>query len=386
MALPAALHIVWQRKLGGSGLGGVAATPHYVVFGDRDLDDFNDVFRCLDAADGTPLWTVSHPAIGKLDYGNTPRATPLIDGDHVYLLGAFGDLYCAKLATGEVVWSRNLRLEFGVTAKLIWGTCSSPLLADGKLIVNPGGELASLVALDPKSGDVLWQTPGGEAGFGSLIVGSFAGVQQIVGHDRTTLGGWEIQTGKRLWTLTPPAKGDFNVPTPIQVGDRLLVGTENNGTRLYAFDPLGRIIPQPVAMNDDLAPDMSTPVVVDDRVFCVWEDLFCLDLKAGLRTLWTGKDAAFGTYAAVIGGRNRVLVIGKRGELILADTRADRFEVVSRLRVFDEGPAEFYSHPALVGYRLYIRGATSVVCVNLGDDRKNRETRTPSNEPNSHAN
>lgn len=369
MTLPASRQVIWQRKLGGSGLGGLAATPQYVVFGDRDLDDFNDVFRCLDAADGTPVWTVVHPAIGKLDYGNSPRATPLIDGDQVYLLGAFGDLHCANLATGEVLWSRNLRLEFGATGKLIWGTCSSPLLVDGKLIVNPGGELASLVALDPKSGEVLWQTPGGEAGFGSLIVGSFGGVRQIVGHDRTTLGGWDIQTGKRLWTLTPPAEGDFNVPTPVQVGDRLLVGTENNGTRLYAFDPLWRIIPQPIATNDDLAPDMSTPVIVDDRVFCVWDDLFCLDLKTGLRTLWTGKDPAFGTYAAVIGGRNRVLVIGTGGELVLADACADRFEVVSRLRVFDEDPAELYSHPALVGARLYIRGATSVVCLDLGGGR-----------------
>ena len=105
MSLPASLQMVWQRKLGGSGLGGLAATPQYVVFGDRDLDDFNDVFRCLDAADGTPMWTVMHPAIGKLDYGNTPRATPLIDGDHVYLLGAFGDLHCAKAGNrrGRVV-------------------------------------------------------------------------------------------------------------------------------------------------------------------------------------------------------------------------------------------------------------------------------------------
>jgi outer membrane protein assembly factor BamB len=364
-SLPKSLQMIWQHKLGGAGLGGLAATPKYVVFGDRDLDDFNDVFRCLNAADGAPVWTVTHLAVGKLDYGNTPRATPLILGDQVYLFGAFGDLHCARLETGELIWSKNLILEFGVTAKLIWGTCSSPLLADGKLIVNPGAAQASLAALGPKTGDVLWQTPGGAAGFGSPIVGGFGGVRQIVGHDRTTLGGWDIQTGQRLWSLKPPAEGDFNVPTPVQVGDRLLVGTENNGTRLYAFSTLGRIIPQPVAVNEDLAPDMSTPVVVDDRVFCVWDDLFCLDLKT-LRTLWIGKDQAFGPYAAVIGGPNRVLVIGKGGELILVDARADRFEVVSRLRVFDEGQAEFYSHPAIVGDRLYIRGATSVVCVDLG--------------------
>ncbi len=367
-SLPEARQIVWQRKLAGAGLGGLAATAQHVVFGDRDLDDLNDVFRCWNAADGTPIWTVAYPALGKLDYGNTPRATPLIHGDLVYLFGAFGDVHCARLDTGQIVWSKNLILEFGVATKLIWGTCSSPLLADGRLIVNPGAKQASLVALDSKSGEVLWQTPGGEAGFGSLIGGVFGGVRQIVGHDRTSLGGWDVKTGKRLWTLKPPVEGDFNVPTPVQVGERLLVATENNGTRLYAFDAQGQIIPQPVAVNEDLAPDMSTPVVVNDRVFCVWDDFFCLDLNHGLRTLWTGSDSACGTYAAVIGGPDRVLVIGKGGELVLVDARADRFQVVSRLRVFDDAQAEPYAHPAIVGDRLYLRGETSLVCIDLGGE------------------
>ena len=357
--------ILWEQKLAGPGLGGVAATEKYVLIGDRDLDNFADVFRCYLAADGTPLWTVQYPAIGKLDYGNTPRATPLIQGQYAYLFGAFGDLHCVRLETGEIVWMKNLRIEFGDTSKLVWGACSSPLWADGKLIVNPGAPAASLAALDPETGDVIWKTPGGLAGFGSLILATFGGVQQIVGHDRMSLGGWDLATGKRLWQLVPPNDGDFNVPTPIQVADRLLVTTENNGTRLYAFDAQGKILPTPVAQNDDLTPDISTPVVVRDRVFCVCRALYCLDLQRDLKAQWIGTDAAFRNYAAVIGNDDRLLVIGAGGELVLVDARSERFDVVSRCRVWDEGQAELYAHPALVGRRLYLRGESALACLAL---------------------
>ncbi len=196
------------------GLGGIAATKDYVILGDRDLEDMGDVFRCYDATTGIPLWTLAYPAIGKLDYGNMPRATPLIHGELVYLLGAFGDLHCVRMATGEVVWMRNLVLDFGVETKLIWGMCASPLIADGKLIVNPGAAHASLVALNPGNGDVIWESPGDKHAYASYICGKFGGVQQIVGYERKTVGGWNLQTGERLWTLTPGTRGRFQCPHP----------------------------------------------------------------------------------------------------------------------------------------------------------------------------
>jgi outer membrane protein assembly factor BamB len=363
--LPAEKRVLWQRTLAGPGLGGIAAASDYVVFGDRDLDNFCDVFRCLDAATGDTVWTVQYPALGELDYGNTPRATPLIHGGYVYLFGAFGDLHCVRLDTGQIVWMKNLRLEYGLVNELIWGTCSSPLIADGKLIVNPGAPQASLLALAPKTGEVLWQSPGGPAGYGSLIYGVFGGVAQVVGYDRTTLGGWDIKTGKRLWKLEPPNEGDFNVPTPIQVGDQLLVGTENNATRLYAFDCQGRIVAEPIAVNEDLAPDMSTPVVIDDHAYCVWGELYCLDLKNGLRTKWRGEDDAFAIYGTIIGGTDHLLVCGAGGELVLVAADSDRFRVVSRLRPFEQSNPDFYSHPALVGKRLYMRGEHALMCLEL---------------------
>ncbi|MBN1419183.1 MAG: PQQ-binding-like beta-propeller repeat protein, partial [Planctomycetes bacterium] len=205
---------------------------------------------------------------------------------------------------------------------------------------------------------------GAEAAYASFIAGTFGGVRQIVGYDKVSLGGWDIESGKRLWTLVPPESGDYNVPTPIDVGGKLLVATENNGTRLYRFDGTGAIVPEPIAANEDLVPDTMTPVVLAGRVFGVSGSLACLDLAGGLRTLWLEDDRAFADYASLIGAGDRVLATSVRGELILIDARADRFACISRVKVFGED-SDVYAHPALAGKRLYLRDAESIICIAL---------------------
>ena len=370
-SLPELMLPTWQEPLAHAGLGGIAATDKYVVIGDRNLPNTGDEFRCYDAQTGLLLWMVDYPAEGQLDYDNTPRATPLIVaaqsgsddlGDRVYLLGAFGDLTCADLATGVIHWQKNIRQEFNATHELVWGTCSSPLVADGKLIVNPGAPEASLVALDLMTGLPVWQTPGNTSGYGSLITANIAGRQQIIGHDRVSLGGWDAATGQRLWTLKPPRSGDFNVPTPLMVGDHLLVTTEGNGTRLYAFDAAGVIVPEPVALQKELAPDMSTPVVVGNRVYCVCRKLYCLDLDNQLAVVAELEDPALGDYAAMLADDQRLLILGRGGELLLVDITGPQPVITSRTQLFQDPEtqeAELYSHPALVGSTLYVRGENS---------------------------
>jgi hypothetical protein len=190
-----------------------------------------------------------------------------------------------------------------------------------------------------------------------------------VGYDQNSLGGWEISTGRRLWTLKPPHKGDFNVPTPVAVEGKLLVTTENNFTRLYGFASDGRIIAEPLAVNEDLGPDMSSPVVVGQRVFCMCDHLYCLDLAKGLRPCWVGDDDAFGSYSPLFASDDRLLAFGDGGELILVDATADKFQIVSRLALFEDPRAQqahMLSHPALVNTRLYLRGENELVCVELG--------------------
>jgi outer membrane protein assembly factor BamB len=361
------LKIAWSKPLNSRGLAGIAATRQYVIVGDRTPADSGDLFRCLDAATGNEVWHLTYRTTGTAkDYGNVPRATPQVLAGKVFTLGCLGDLNCVDLAGGTVRWSKHLVRDFAAHVPT-WGYCASPLAVDGKLIVNPGARKAAVVALDLESGKEVWRCTGLPPAYASFIVGTFGGVRQVVGYDEKSLGGWDPATGTRLWTLVPPLPGDFNVPSPIDAGGKLIVATENNGARLYEFDSDGRIRKTPAASNSDLVPDRSTPVLVGRKLFGCSDSLFRLDIDKKLAAHWTGEDESLAGYASLIATKDRVLVATNHGELLLVDASCDTFKIVSRLRVFLPD-SEVVSHPALVGSRLYLRDMAKIVCVDLSGD------------------
>jgi outer membrane protein assembly factor BamB len=362
--LPEKPLFVWQKPCVDGGLAGLSVAGGRLIVAERDLTNRNDVVRCLDANSGEVLWRAVFAAPGKLDYGESPRATPLINGDMIYQLGAFGDLRCLALADGALLWQRQLVKEFGVKLPT-WGTCSAPLLIDGLLIVNPGAPQASLAALDSTTGETRWTAAGEPAAYGSFVVAKLGGRQQIIGYDRSSLGGWDPKSGQRLWRLVPPEQGDFNVPTPLVVDGKLVVATENNGTRMYGFDASGNIIAEPLATAAALAPDSATPVATRGRVFGTHQGLHCLDATRMLQPVWHLEDEQLRDHASLFASEDRVLIVTMQGSLILLEAAGTRCQIVSRLRVFED-EAESYSHPALVGGRLYLRSGGTLACVDLG--------------------
>ncbi len=361
--LPETAKFIWKKAAMTGGLAGLSVSGGRLILAERDFAEEHDVYRCLHADSGELLWRAEFPARGKLDYGQSPRATPVIREGRAYLLGAFGDLRCINVTDGRLVWKRQLPREFQAELPT-WGMCSTPLVVDDLLIVNPGGTNASLAALDRNTGRTRWTSPGAPAAYAAFICGEFGGRRQIVGYDQHSLGGWDVKTGRRLWQLVPPTEGDFNVPTPIALNGGVIVATENNGTRFYRFDESGRILAKAAAEFADLSPDTTTPVVTRGRLFGTDQGLRCLDVQNALKPVWHREDDALGDYTTLIADTDRVLVITLGGELILLDARTDECAVLSRLRVF-ENDVEVYSHPAVVGTRLYLRGGSSVVCLDL---------------------
>jgi outer membrane protein assembly factor BamB len=359
--LPTTAKKLWKRPLTGLGLAGIVANSKIVIVPDKSADKRRDIWRGLAADTGRQLWTVEYDAAGDMDYSNAARATPVIHGDRAYLLGAFGHLYCVRWKTGDVVWKRHLVTEFSAELPT-WGMSASPLVVGNKLIVNPGGKDASLAALDLETGRTIWTTPGEPAAYASLILATLGGVEQIVGYDAVSVGGWDARTGSRLWTLEPPEPNDFNVPTPVELDGRLLLTSENNGTRLYEFDSDGRIRSEPVARNDDLVSDSSTPVVAGGRIFGIGYRFVCLDASS-LKTLWQAEGDGF-DYASLIAGGGRVLVTTVDGELILFRADAAGLTNAEHLKPFGD-EAEVWSHPALTAGRLYLRSDKAVCCLLL---------------------
>lgn len=360
--LPESLEVAWATPLFNEGVGGVAVAAGVVLVSDRDADDARDVFHALDALTGERLWTLDYAAEGSLDYGNSPRATPLVHDGHAFLLGAFGHLHCVRLSDGGVVWRRHVRDDFKAEDDLVWGVAASPLVVDGKLILNPGGPEASIVALEPTTGAVIWSAPGAAAAYASLVVAALDGKCQLVGYDAASCGGWDVATGKRLWSLAPKVAGDFNVPTPLVVGTKTVFVSEHNGARSVGMGGDGR--PRVEAVFTRLDPDMHSPVYSAGRIFGVHKGrVTCLDAET-LQPAWVVRDRSLQGHASLIASPDRVLIFTEEGELILIDAKAETLKILARTRVFTDD-ASTLAHPALAAGRLYIRGPGQLVCVNL---------------------
>jgi outer membrane protein assembly factor BamB len=314
---------------------------------------------------GEPLWTIQYPAPGKMDYTNAPRATPVIAGNRVILQGAFGALICASITDGTILWQRNLVTDFAGELPS-WGYCVPPLVERDRVIVAPGGKQHAVIALRLSDAKQLWSTEGHAAAYAPMIHATFGNREQVIGYDSASLAGWDFETGERIWELIPPDNSDFHVGTPVPLANGLLLATENNATRVYRFEERGRLLTEPLNVNDDCAPDTCTPVISGDRAFCsAYGELFCLDAANDYSTLWSQPDDRFYDHTCLIASDARLLLWSSSCDLLLLDSRADECKILSEVRPMKDPKAESMSHPAIVGNQIYLRSQNELVCLQL---------------------
>jgi outer membrane protein assembly factor BamB len=118
-----------------------------------------EVVECMDAETGAGKWQFKYGTVfeDRYGYNNGPRASPVIDGTRVYTMGAEGKLHCFDIASGKVIWKRDLRVDYKVRQDF-FGTASTPLVEGNLLIVNvgaPGGPCVA--AFDTGTGKEVWR-------------------------------------------------------------------------------------------------------------------------------------------------------------------------------------------------------------------------------------
>ena len=119
---------------------------------DRIADENLERVLCFDAETGKEIWKHEYEARYTISYPLGPRATPTVDGDRVYTLGADGALVLFRRATGNIMWQKNLPTDFG-TKVPAWGMAGAPLVDGDQLIVLAGGKPdAMVVSLDKHTG------------------------------------------------------------------------------------------------------------------------------------------------------------------------------------------------------------------------------------------
>ena len=147
--------LLWEME-SGQGYAAPVVQGERLVYAHRTGSELH--VDCLHAETGERYWRHSVTTDYRDRYisNHGPRSAPTIDGDRVFVHQVDDRLQCLALATGELLWERNLGVEYKVPAEF-FGVVASPLVAGDLVIQNvgaPGGP--SVVAFDRLTGDNVW--------------------------------------------------------------------------------------------------------------------------------------------------------------------------------------------------------------------------------------
>jgi outer membrane protein assembly factor BamB len=362
--------LAWKATGLGGGYASVSLADGKVfTMGDKDGSAF---IRALDATSGKPLWSAK---VGKAGGGaGGSSSTPTIDGDRVYALGQHGDLVCVEAAEGKERWRHNLADEFKGT-RGGWDYCESVLVDGDKLVCTPGGSQATVLALDKKSGEVVWKCPipNESAGYASMVVSEAGGVRQYVQLLANSLVGVRAADGKLLWRYGE--KGDrfgnntANIPTPVVLGNRVFAaaGYGRGGALLELSATDGQLTAKELYWNHELNNKHGGVVIVGDKVYADRDDSgtpYCADLKTG-KTKWHKNERTQGqSSAAITYADGRLYVRYANGFIALVEANDKGYKEHGCFKI-PNGDNNSWNHPVVIGGRLYLREKDVLWCYDV---------------------
>ncbi len=341
---------LWRRPVG-AGWSAFAIAGELAVTQEQHGDEERVV--AYDLATGEPVW--SHADPGRYETtiaGPGPRATPTIRDGVVYTMGALGRLNALELASGRLLWSRDVLAEHD-TQHPEWGKSCSPLVLDELVVVSVGERQGpSLVAYDRATGEPRWAAGSDRASYSSPLVAELDGRRQIVIFNRESVSGHDPATGVELWRFPWPSQQP-NVAMPVPIGgDRLLVSSGYGlGSKLLELraDGDGGMSAELVWESPRLKAKFTNVVVHGGRVYGLDDGvLVCLDPENGERCWKRGR---YGHGQMILAGA-LLLVLSERGELVLVEPTPEEHRELASLQVLD---GKSWNPPALAGARLLVR-------------------------------
>jgi outer membrane protein assembly factor BamB len=358
--------LLWQVNDIGDGYSTPAVVGKRIyLMSNRGMD--NEFVQALSTQDGKVIWTTRVGNVGNPDQNPSypkARSTPTVDKDSIYALGSDGDLVCLDLKTGKIRWQKNIRKEFGGQPGE-WAYAESPLVDGDLVVVTPGGATATLVALNKKTGALIWKTavPGGDpAGYSSAIVIQGGGRKQYVQNLSKGMVGVDAQTGEFLWRYKEVAKGPAQYFTPVAFNGQLYGGALGVGGGMIRLKPEGSgVAAEQVYFTRGLPNGMGGAVVVGDHLYGteVGQKLLAVEFNTG-KVKWQAESIGWASVAAADG---LLFLHGINGDVALVEATPEAYRLKGKFTPpappkhkqngpFPEGS---FAYPVIAGGRLYIR-------------------------------
>ncbi|MBY0231671.1 MAG: PQQ-like beta-propeller repeat protein [Gemmataceae bacterium] len=362
--------LLWKAEGAGVGFSSVVVSAGRVfTMGTSDGKTF---IHAWDAKKGgKPLWSAEVGKGGRENYEGT-RCTPAVSDGLVYGLSAYGDFACVTADKGETKWAKNLGKDFGGSSGG-WQYSESPLVDGKRVIVTPGGSKALMAALDKKTGEEAWRTAGGDAsgsaGYSSAVVSHGGGVKQYVQLVGKGTIGVRASDGKLLWRYDAFSDNTANVPTPIVLGDKVLTAAGyGKAASLLALSKDGDGVKFKEEWTEgQLRNKHGGVLVAGDRMFGDTDDggrPYAAEWKTG-KTLWRrGREGKGGGSASLTWADGMLYIRYQDGWMALVPATGDKYVEKSGFRI-PGVRRESWSHPVVIGGRLYLREDDAILCYDV---------------------
>ena len=387
------LPLLWQANVGEGYAIGVVSGKRYYHF-----DKFEDAarLRAISAQTGALVWEYEYPSSYRDLYGydSGPRASPLVDEDHIYLLGVEGRLTCLTTEDGDVKWSVDTAKKFGVIQNF-FGVSSNPVIYEDKIIVMiggspeesaqvPPGQLdrvkpngCAIVAFDKLTGEVKYKTGNDLASYSSLTWLETDQEKNLLAWCRGAALGIDPQDGRVRFKFPWRAKKleSVNAMTPVVEGNRFLLSEcYELGSALVEVDgdQCNVVWSDRGRRKKSMAAHWGTPVLHEGYLYgssgrhSSNADLRCVELATG-EVKWI--QSGFGRCSVTLVGDN-LIVLGERGRLALVEAAPEEFRLITEHAATKEFSLEpnCWAAPIVAGGKLYVRGGKKVGCFQLTEE------------------
>ena len=254
----------------------------------------------------------------------------------------------------------------------MWAYSESPLIDGDVLVCTPGGKEATLVALNKKTGDVIWKSavPGGDpAAYASAIVVETGGVKQYVQLLQNGLVGVDAKTGQFLWRFEKAAKGSpAAIPTPVAhdgtvYASAALVG--GGAVKLKADG--GKVTAEQVYFDKTLPTSIGGVVLLNGHLYGTSaKGLLCVEFTTG-KVKW--QDPSVGA-ASLCYADGCLYLHGEKGDVALVEATPEAYREKGRFTPPGQPKHEVqremaWAYPVVANGRLYFRDLGVLWCYDV---------------------
>jgi outer membrane protein assembly factor BamB len=362
---------IWSYTQAGNGYSGFSVVDGKLfTMGARDGVE---LIICLDAKNGTELWTADLGKLGSIPqtkWGDGPRGTPTVDGNRVYALGGDGDLVAVQAKDGKELWRTTMSALGGKIPG--WGYTESVLVDGNQVVCTPGGSKGAMAALDKMTGTVLWQSTQWTDGaqYSSIVPAEINGQKQYVQRSMTNIVGIAPKDGALLWQQAYPGKTAM-IPTPIVKGNQIYFASGYGvGSMIFTVEPgnqVKMVYDETSSPNKVMKNHHGGVILLGDKLYGYSDGVgwTCQDFNTGA-LVWSDKKSLQKGAIAYADGHFYCLEEGT-GNVVLIDASPNGWSEKSRFKLDPQSTirspqGHIWTHPVISNGRMYLRDQDLIFC------------------------